>query len=73
LSTDESYYNKNDIRAVRKAAAFNKNYDESPDPFLLSQALITSGVGKAVVCCVGEHSRRGVYDEKLDTSSKTPL
>jgi len=32
-----------------------------------------TGVGKAVVCCVGANSRRGVSDEKIDTSSKTPL
>jgi sulfur relay (sulfurtransferase) complex TusBCD TusD component (DsrE family) len=32
-----------------------------------------TGVGKAVVCCVGAHSRRGVSDEKIDTSTKTPL
>jgi len=26
-----------------------------------------------VVCCVGANSRRGLKEEKLDTSSKTPL
>lgn len=73
LSIDESYYNPNEVRAVRKRVASEKNYNENPDPFLLSQSLITSGVGKAVVCCVGPLSRRGIYEEKLDTSTKTPL
>jgi len=39
----------------------------------LSSTLVVSGVGKAVVCCVGVASRRGIVDEKLDTTSKTPL
>jgi len=49
------------------------NYNENPDAFLLSNTLIATGVGKAVVCCVGADSRRGIHEEKLDTSSKTPL
>lgn len=73
LSIDESYYNQNEIRAARKKSANEKNYYENPDPFLLSQSLIVSGVGKAVVTCVGPYSRRGVVEEKLDTSTKTPL
>lgn len=73
LSIDESFYNQNEIRAVKKKVASEKNYNENPDPFLLSQSLIVSGVGKAVVCCVGALSRRGVVEEKLDTSTKTPL
>jgi len=32
-----------------------------------------SGSGKALVCAVGANSRRGAYDDKLDTESKTPL
>ena len=36
LSIDESYYNQNEIRAVRKKVATEKNYNENPDPFLLS-------------------------------------
>ena len=73
LSIDESYYNQNEVRAVKKKVASEKNYYENPDPFLLSQSLIVSGVGRAVVCCVGPQSRRGIYEDKLDTSTKTPL
>jgi short subunit dehydrogenase-like uncharacterized protein len=73
LSIDESFYNQNEVRAIRKKVANEKNYYENPDPFLLSQSLIVAGVGKAVVTCVGPYSRRGVLEEKLDTSTKTPL
>jgi Ca2+-transporting ATPase len=53
--------------------ANNFRNNPSPDPFLLSQSIIVSGSGKALVCCVGINSRRGILDEKLDTTSKTPL
>jgi len=72
ITVDESFYTGNN-RAVKKEAATNENYSSSPDCFLLSQSLIASGSGKAVVCCVGKNSRRGILDEKLDTESKTPL
>ena len=73
ITVNESYYYKTENRATRKLTASDDNYHENPDPFLLSQTLVMSGQGKAVVCCVGEHSRRGILDEKLDTTSKTPL
>ena len=49
------------------------NILDHPDPFLLSNTLIASGSGIAVVCAVGEKSRRGIREQKLDTSTKTPL
>ena len=58
---------------MRKQASNEHNFYEGPDPFLLSSTLVSSGIGKAVVAAVGANSRRGVKDEKLDTSSKTPL
>lgn len=45
----------------------------SPNPFLLSNSLVASGSGIAVVLAVGARSRRGLKEEKLDTTSKTPL
>lgn len=45
----------------------------SPNPFLLSNSLVASGSGVAVVLAVGGRSRRGLKEEKLDTTSKTPL
>ncbi len=76
LSIDESIYqgiDSKDARAVRKQIASYNNANEAVDPFLLSSTLVSSGIGKAVVCAVGPNSRRGVKQEKLDTSSKTPL
>lgn len=37
------------------------------DPFLLSNSLVATGSGKAVVVVVGKDSRRGIHEEKLDT------
>jgi Ca2+ transporting ATPase len=74
LSVDESFYSKDEkAGVVFKQPGCEDNYYDSPDPFLLSQTMIASGMGKAVVCAVGPYSRRGVKDEKLDTNSKTPL
>ena len=47
--------------------------EKREDPFLYAGSIITQGSCKAVVCCVGEHSSRGIIDEKLDTESDTPL
>jgi Ca2+-transporting ATPase len=58
---------------VKKVAASEETYYRGADPFLLSQTLVITGVGKAVVAAVGKHSRRGVQEAKLDTESKTPL
>lgn len=54
-------------------SANSENVYKQPDPFLLSQSLIMTGQAKAVICCVGANSRRGILDDKLDTNSKTPL
>lgn len=42
-----------------------KNSDR--DPFLFADSYVTNGTTKAVVCCVGENSTRGIVDEKIDT------
>jgi magnesium-transporting ATPase (P-type) len=74
ITVDEKRYsNGADAPVVRKTVATPDNLDSYPDPFLLSETLIASGSGKAVVCCVGEKSRRGVVSPKLDTTTKTPL
>jgi Ca2+-transporting ATPase len=73
FSVDETYYRQSNQKATPKKVASNDNFDQCPDPFLLSSTLVATGVGKAVVCCVGENSRRGLKEDKLDTSSKTPL
>ena len=45
---------------MKKEAASDDNYHRGADPFLLSQTLIITGVGKAVVAAVGKNSRRGI-------------
>ena len=69
---DESFYEGHSAN-VRKHVATEENPGNHHDPFLISQSLLIQGSGKAVVCAVGANSRRGIKDEKLDTSSKTPL
>ena len=39
--------------------------EENPDCFLLSQTLVMGGIGKAVVCCVGKHSRRHEVEKEI--------
>ncbi len=75
LAVDETkYYGESpEFRSKEKQAANEDNYQQGPDPFILSDSLIVSGVGRAVVCAVGASSRRGVQAEKLDTTSQTPL
>ena len=41
------------------------------DPFLYSSSQILEGSAKALVCCVGENSRR--VAKKFDTTTNTPL
>lgn len=74
ITVDEKIYASGaESPIVRKSVATPENVDSLPDPFLLSETLIASGSGKAVVCCVGAKSRRGLKQPKLDTTTKTPL
>lgn len=73
ITVDETFYYEENRRATKKVVATKENLHENPDSFLLSNTLIATGSGKAVVLAVGERSRRGINEEKLDTSSKTPL
>lgn len=73
VKVDESYYYPDHRSAVTKTVANESNYYSNPDPFLLSNTLVASGSGKAVVSAVGARSRRGIVEDQLDTSSSTPL
>jgi len=73
ITVDESMYYEELKKATNKMVATEENFDSLPDPFLLSNSLISTGTGYAVVCCVGARSRRGLTEEKLDTETKTPL
>ena len=41
--------------------------EEGGDPFLRAGSIIEKGSCKAVVCCVGVHSTRGIIEPKLNT------
>jgi Ca2+ transporting ATPase len=71
ITVDETMYYEDQKKATVKTVASEDN--QNADPFLLSNSLVATGSGKAVVVVVGKDSRRGIHEEKLDTSSKTPL
>lgn len=73
MTVDESFYNKAESHSAKKGAITEDNYNSGADPFLLSQTLVITGLGKAVVVAVGKNSRRGVEEARLDTETKTPL
>lgn len=73
VTIDESFYDSENFRKVEKKVATEENVFDNPDPFLLSSTLVATGTGLAVVCAVGANSRRGINEEALDTTSKTPL
>ena len=58
----------NDDNKVKKASI-----ESSGDPFLKAGTIIVEGSCKAVVCCVGKNSTRGIIDEKLSTDMNTTL
>ncbi len=58
LTVDENYYNNDEVLTKSKMPCTKENWEENPDCFLLSQSLVISGVGKAVVCNIGQYSRR---------------
>jgi magnesium-transporting ATPase (P-type) len=43
------------------------------NPALLAGSLIKRGQCKAIVCCVGKDSTRGIKEDKLDTDKDTVL
>ena len=65
LLVDEIFYNDEKPLIKKKLVATSENMEENPDCFLLSQTLIKSGVGKAVVCCVGKYSRRVEVEQAI--------
>jgi magnesium-transporting ATPase (P-type) len=71
ITVDETMYYEDKKKATSKSVPSEEN--PNADPFLLSNSLIATGSGKAVVLVVGKDSRRGIHEEKLDTESKTPL
>ena len=58
LKADESFYEG--ARSIEKKVVTEDNVHDNPDPFLLSNTLVATGSGIAVVCAVGANSRRGI-------------
>jgi hypothetical protein len=54
------YYDDNRKATVKTPATEESTESGEPNPFLLSNSLVASGSGVAVVCCVGARSRRGL-------------
>ena len=58
ITVDEALYCEDKETIVPKSLSLgtleDNNHTENPDPFLLSQSLVLSGQGVAVVCCVGK-------------------
>lgn len=50
-----------------------ENNKNEKDPCLLAGSIIKRGQCRAVICCVGEASSRGIVDKKLDTDKDTAL
>lgn len=58
----------------RNKSAVGSGTDSSGgDPFLLADSVVARGQCKALVCCVGAASTRGIKGDKLDTESDTAL
>ena len=58
ITADETVYNEGrtliNFKSISKG---EESHRENPDPFLLTNSLIMTGSGRAVVCAVGAHTR----------------
>ena len=71
IKVDESHIFPGEGETVKNDRLAN---DESQrDLFLYADSYVLEGGCKAVVCCVGRASTRGVQGKQLDTSKKTAL
>jgi len=71
ITVDEAYYNDGKKTVVQKDAPLKgKMKEDNPDSFLLTDSIVLSGTGKAVVMCVGKATRKGIEpeDEEEHTS-----
>ena len=58
VTADETIYNEGRTLVNKKEISKgDEHHRDNPDPFLLSNSLILSGSGRAVVCAVGTHTR----------------
>jgi magnesium-transporting ATPase (P-type) len=77
ITCDETIYNEG--RAMVNAKQVSKgaeHHRENPDPFLLTNSLVMTGSGRAVVCAVGKHTRFASEfptEQLTDDEQLTPL
>lgn len=64
----DSSLGEEDEQNTRKA-----NKGQQNDPFLYADSLVLKGTTKALVCCVGPVSTRGIKEPKIDTDLDTRL
>lgn len=58
IVADETIYNEGRTLINKKEISKGEEHHrDNPDPFLLTNSLITSGSGRAVVAAVGKHTR----------------
>ena len=59
---------------VEKSDVTEQTVMYNPNPFLLANTLVASGSGVAIICAVGENSRSGQAEQKLNIEEEiTPL
>jgi Ca2+-transporting ATPase len=68
LQVDEPFSEDADGRYTKPS-----NYKSEEDPVLYAGSIIKKGQCKAIVCCVGIHSTRGIIEKKLDTDQDTAV
>ena len=76
VTVDERYYHPSKHSIIKnKNVCTEDNHGDTVDPFLYTQSLVTRGSGKALVCAVGDHSRRGTDKAQgiEDNADQTPL
>ena len=77
VTADETIYNEGrNLVNKKEISKGDEHHRENPDPFLLSNSLILSGSGRAVVCSVGAHTRytqQFNVEQLQDQEELTPL
>jgi magnesium-transporting ATPase (P-type) len=57
ITCDESKYDPSNVSMKKAHSLGEEHHLSNPDPLLLTQSLVRTGSGRAVVCAVGKHTR----------------
>lgn len=68
MQVDEPFQEDVDGRFTKPS-----NYKNEEDPILVAGSIIKKGQCKAIVCCVGKYSSRGIVEKKLETEKNTAV